>query len=463
MEEELNFEKTMNKIKEAMNMQAKFEKEIKDKEDELDIEISPRTVKKGEEDLKIKKEDLEEFKEMTKQAILRTRQAKLEKREKAEKEYQDKLIETSNKQKNVAKQVEKMKARGLSPEKLVMLENSSKKIMDKVNSEMKDFQKNHLEERALLDNYEKKLAKYELAIEHGVSMEEITEDVVSMESEKTTAETIKSEEQEKNVKEVESTEPANEKVGTQEVETVEPESEPIRVDEEIVEPIDGAEERGEVIETNKEETNGGKKIEKIEDTFPPIFKIIFSARNKSYITLDDGMNQTEDKMLNSKERRKIRKSAPKELRNKIDPNVVWLLMTSDVDYDKEVLLPSYYEALRGKKEDIERFKNILVYEFSYSKLNIFENIRAHIDAIKNKNISKIVEKEGLIKRLVNNISIGKRKLDKGQENTIEEKDKKEPFVQHVETDIDKALEAMEEQFEQGEIEKNSENEINEVR
>ena len=159
----------MEKIDESMTMTRKQQKDLDKMEKAMMNESKPMKLESRKAEFTEKGQYKTEFDEMTKNALINAQKNIIVLREQTEKAYQDMLMKTVRKQKAIEEKLESMRDRDLTPEKLELVENSARKAIEAVNTEMFEFQKKHFEQRATLDNYEDSIKKY--ALELGVEKE----------------------------------------------------------------------------------------------------------------------------------------------------------------------------------------------------------------------------------------------------------------------------------------------------
>lgn len=131
--------------------------------------MSPMKYQEKTEEMERAKKDKADFDERNKNALVNAKKAILQIKQDTKKEYQDKLLEISEKKKKIEEKLLSMKQKGLPAEKLLKAEEFASEAKIKVDEEMKQFQESYLELSRELETYEKKIRDY--AVELGVKDE----------------------------------------------------------------------------------------------------------------------------------------------------------------------------------------------------------------------------------------------------------------------------------------------------
>ena len=150
-ENKLSYEelsKLMDKISDAMKLSDKKQKAMDSKEEKLHKQTKVMLVEEGKQELENLKKEKEEFDEMTVNSLVYSKEQVLLIKEESEKQYQEKLLETMHKQKEIQTKLYSMKRRELSPEKLQQVEKSAQEADQKVKDDMKKFQTEHFKKMA---------------------------------------------------------------------------------------------------------------------------------------------------------------------------------------------------------------------------------------------------------------------------------------------------------------------------
>ena len=179
---EENLTELMTKIEEAMNMTRDKQADIDEKQKALREETRIIVVEEGKVEIEDLKKAKAEFDEMTFNAFVNASREIKEIREESEKEYQDKLISTLERKKDIEEKLISMKKRDLTPEKLEMVEQTAKKALENASNEMEEFQNVHFERRKKLDDWEKQISSW--ALELGFE-DKLTKQLVVIQNEKT--------------------------------------------------------------------------------------------------------------------------------------------------------------------------------------------------------------------------------------------------------------------------------------
>ena len=150
----------MGKIYEAMDISRNKQVQIDDKDNKLHEETRILMVEEGKKEIESLKQQKEEFDEMTVNSLVTAKKQILTIREESERQYQEMLIKTLEKQHEIERKLQSMRAGELSDEKLKWAENSAEKARENVNAEMKEFQEKYFEQRVNLDQYEKDINEF---------------------------------------------------------------------------------------------------------------------------------------------------------------------------------------------------------------------------------------------------------------------------------------------------------------
>ena len=150
----------MGKIYEAMDISRNKQVQIDDKDNKLHEETRVLMVEEGKKEIESLKQQKEEFDEMTVNSLVTAKKQILTIREETERQYQEMLIKTLEKQHEIERKLQSMRAGELSDEKLKWAENSAEKARENVNTEMKEFQEKYFEQRVNLDQYEKDINEF---------------------------------------------------------------------------------------------------------------------------------------------------------------------------------------------------------------------------------------------------------------------------------------------------------------
>lgn len=222
----------MGKIEEAMKASYQQQNNIDAKTDELYQETRIMMVEKGKEELETLKQNKKEYDEMTVNALKDTKKAILTIKKESEDKYQEMLLSTMQKRKDIENKLARMRAGETRPEKLTMIENSAAKALEKVNADMKEFQDNHFEKMALLDKYENNINRYamELDAEEELNNVKIEEEKKAEEKETEEKKVDEKETEEKKVEEKETEEKKVDEKETEEKKADEKEAEEKKVE-----------------------------------------------------------------------------------------------------------------------------------------------------------------------------------------------------------------------------------------
>ena len=144
----------MENLEKAMELSRGKQENIDQKYQALREETRILMVDEGKVEIEELKAAKTEFDEMTVNSLVEANQKVKEAKEKSEKEYQDKLVETIKRRKEIEDKLKTMKERGLSPEKIQWADQSATKALENVNNEMKEFQEKHFEKYNKLATWE---------------------------------------------------------------------------------------------------------------------------------------------------------------------------------------------------------------------------------------------------------------------------------------------------------------------
>jgi len=145
----------MEKIFEADEMSIQKQDEINRERASLREETRIVVVDEMKERIAQLVKDKNEFDEMTRAALENARNQVRSLQQKIELEYNAKLVEFLEKQKDIQRKLDSIRARGLDPEKLAMAEAAAAKALEKLKNDMDNYQKQHFERRAKLDEFAK--------------------------------------------------------------------------------------------------------------------------------------------------------------------------------------------------------------------------------------------------------------------------------------------------------------------
>ena len=145
----------MEKIFEADEMSIQKQDEINSERASLREETRIVVVDEMKERIVQSVKDKNEFDEMTRAALENARNQVRFLQQKIELEYNAKLVEFLEKQKDIQRKLDSMRARGLESEKLAMAEAAADKVLEKLKNDMDNYQKNILSRRAKLDEFAK--------------------------------------------------------------------------------------------------------------------------------------------------------------------------------------------------------------------------------------------------------------------------------------------------------------------
>ncbi len=145
----------MEKIFEADEMSIQKQDEINSERASLREETRIVVVDEMKERIVQSVKDKNEFDEMTRAALENARNQVRFLQQKIELEYNAKLVEFLEKQKDIQRKLDSMRARGLESEKLAMAEATADKVLEKLKNDIDNYQKEHFERRAKLDEFAK--------------------------------------------------------------------------------------------------------------------------------------------------------------------------------------------------------------------------------------------------------------------------------------------------------------------
>ncbi len=145
----------MEKIFEADEMSIQKQDEINSERASLREETRIVVVDEMKERIVQSVKDKNEFDEMTRAALENAGNQVRFLQQKIELEYNAKLVEFLEKQKDIQRKLDSMRARGLESEKLAMAEAAADKVLEKLKNDMDNYQKEHFERRAKLDEFAK--------------------------------------------------------------------------------------------------------------------------------------------------------------------------------------------------------------------------------------------------------------------------------------------------------------------
>ena len=166
-EEKLNYDQLkefMDKVKEAMKLSDKKQKEIDTKNQKLYKQTKLLAVDEEKQEIEQLKMNKQEFDEMTVNSLIYSKKQILMLKEELEKKYQDMLLTSIKKQEEVDKKLKSMESKEVSDEILAQLEKSAQNAKNKIKKEVLDYKAKHLTESSTLDEYEKNITEYALKL-----------------------------------------------------------------------------------------------------------------------------------------------------------------------------------------------------------------------------------------------------------------------------------------------------------
>mgnify|MGYP004624861751 CR=1 FL=1 len=159
----------MLKVDQSMAMTREKQTMINNMKSNLMEETRPMYIEQSKIKIEEKENEKAEFDEMTTNGLIQAKTQIKKIREESEQEYQNKLLETLEKKKQIEKKLELMEKKGLTEEKITMAKFSAEKALAKVNEEIKTYQEKHFDLRKKLNEMESDIDNY--ALELGVDIE----------------------------------------------------------------------------------------------------------------------------------------------------------------------------------------------------------------------------------------------------------------------------------------------------
>ncbi len=159
----------MLKLDQSMAMTREKQTMINNMKSNLMEETRPMYIEQNKIKIEEKENEKAEFDEMTTNGLIQAKAQIKRMREESEQEYQNKLLETLEKKKQIEKKLELIEEKGLTEEKLTMAKSSAEKALAKVNEEIKTYQEKHFNLRKKLNEMESDIDNY--ALELGVDIE----------------------------------------------------------------------------------------------------------------------------------------------------------------------------------------------------------------------------------------------------------------------------------------------------
>lgn len=159
----------MLKLDQSMAMTREKQTMINNMKSNLMEETRPMYIEQNKIKIEEKENEKAEFDEMTTNGLIQAKAQIKRMREESEQEYQNKLLETLEKKKQIEKKLELIEEKGLTEEKLTMAKSSAEKALAKLNEEIKTYQEKHFNLRKKLNEMESDIDNY--ALELGVDIE----------------------------------------------------------------------------------------------------------------------------------------------------------------------------------------------------------------------------------------------------------------------------------------------------
>ena len=159
----------MLKLDQSMAMTREKQTMINNMKSNLMEETRPMYIEQSKIKIEEKENEKAEFDEMTTNGLIQAKTQIKRMREESEQEYQNKLLETLEKKKQIEKKLELIEEKGLTEEKLTMAKSSAEKALAKLNEEIKTYQEKHFNLRKKLNEMESDIDNY--ALELGVDIE----------------------------------------------------------------------------------------------------------------------------------------------------------------------------------------------------------------------------------------------------------------------------------------------------
>ena len=159
----------MLKLDQSMAMTREKQTMINNMKSNLMEETRPMYIEQSKIKIEEKENEKAEFDEMTTNGLIQAKTQIKRMREESEQEYQNKLLETLEKEKQIEKKLKLIEEKGLTEEKLTMAKSSAEKALAKLNEEIKTYQEKHFNLRKKLNEMESDIDNY--ALELGVDIE----------------------------------------------------------------------------------------------------------------------------------------------------------------------------------------------------------------------------------------------------------------------------------------------------
>ena len=159
----------MLKLDQSMAMTREKQTMINNMKSNLMEETRPMYIEQNKIKIEEKENEKAEFDEMTTNGLIQAKTQIKRMREESEQEYQNKLLETLEKKKQIEKKLELIEKKGLTEEKITMAKSSAEKALAKLNEEIKTYQEKHFNLRKKLNEMESDIDNY--ALELGVDIE----------------------------------------------------------------------------------------------------------------------------------------------------------------------------------------------------------------------------------------------------------------------------------------------------
>ena len=214
----------MLKVDQSMAMTREKQTMINNMKSNLMEETRPMYIEQSKIKIEEKENEKAEFDEMTTNGLIQAKTQIKKIREESEQEYQNKLLETLEKKKQIEKKLELMEKKGLTEEKITMAKFSAEKALAKVNEEIKTYQEKHFDLRKKLNEMESDFDNY--ALELGVDIEPLENE---KEPEEKKMEEKKPEEKKPEVKKPEEKKPEEKKPEVKKPEVKKPEVKKLEV------------------------------------------------------------------------------------------------------------------------------------------------------------------------------------------------------------------------------------------
>ena len=400
-ENKLNYEglsELMNKIDEAMRMSNQKLADINKKNEELLEETRTLIVEKGQEEIKQMELNKQEFDEMTVNSLVFAMQQLYEIRESSEKEYQEMLMQTAQRNRKIDEILKSKKiefaSNYISEEELSRVETNAEKAKQKLNAEMQEFEKEHFEKIAKLNEWEESIKNYAIDLNVENKIAEVAKSVEQSEEEQSE---VKKSEQDK----PEQDKPEQEKLEQDRPEQDRPEQEQSGHDKtELKQPGQNKPEpkqpgQNKPVKKQPESKLSEAKIKKVEFYLDSKGRIAYQAEietskgNYSYewLELEDCASK-----MDAKQARELRENAITRPKKYYDVNLANLLQQVDEKYGTNGI--TQYDTMmqtKNRNDIIETDFNI-----SYDLSNIYDTYPKEENALKYiKKIAQANSKKGL--------------------------------------------------------------------